>query len=118
MLDWVSSIELVLIFAVVYAIYWYSTKDEDGTIDNPTSAEDYLNNLLKHVDTQLGPVLKTPIGYLKKEYCLKLQKEIVYYCQMAGHLRLKDERCLRRMHYENNRWKQYKQLVLSTQKMN
>lgn len=78
----------------------------------PNSTQDYLTNLLKHVDTKIGPLEKTPLGTLKKEYCLRLQKAIVFYCSMAGSTRLKDERTLRRMFLENNSHKKYKEIVL------
>ena len=112
MFDWFSILELLLIFGSIFAIFWYSKESDLEPIAQPTSTQDYLTNLLKHVDTKIGPLEKTPLGTLKKEYCLRLQKAIVFYCSMAGHNRLKDERTLRRMLFANNSWKKYKEVVL------
>lgn len=112
MFDCISILELLLIFGIIGAIFWYSTKQDLEPIAQPTSPEEYLANLLRHVDTKIGPLDKTPIGTLKRDYCLRLQKAIVFYCSMAGYSRLKDERTMRRHLFANNNHKKYREVVL------
>ena len=53
-MDWFGVVEILVIFASLYAIYRYSAPDNKNVA--PESDADYQTLLLQYIDKKLGPV--------------------------------------------------------------